>query len=344
MLTCKHCGKSGFGNLCGLRSHEKYCGDVEKKYECECGKRFVNGGHFKTHQNWCDQSDREAPETKKYKKVECPECSQKVAKPQLRNHIGSKNCKSGGTVKIKCQPWKIGENKYKCPECDKVYGKRGIATHYWLNHTDEGKLHTEKLSKNGNNFVVDDFEKPCSHCGKIYDDPRSLGGHITTCKSNPDYGSWLDKITEINKQGREYTEAQKKRHSNIMKRVVAENPGSYAARNINQRFKKPKIKTPSGEKVKLDSYWEFIVAEWLNENGIGWSYDTGFFKYVWKESERNYFPDFYLPEQDVYIEVKGYEKERDRCKWRDFPETLIIIKKDEIEEIKEGTYTLNMGR
>lgn len=30
-------------------------------------------------------------------------------------------------------------NKYVCPECGKEYSKKGINTHFWRNHTEEGK-------------------------------------------------------------------------------------------------------------------------------------------------------------------------------------------------------------
>lgn len=30
-------------------------------------------------------------------------------------------------------------NKYVCPECGKEYSKKGIGTHFWRNHTEEGK-------------------------------------------------------------------------------------------------------------------------------------------------------------------------------------------------------------
>lgn len=45
-----------------------------------------------------------------------------------------------------------------------------------------------------------------------------------------------------------------------------------------------------------------------------------------------------LFEQDLYVEVKGYEAERDRAKWSVFPFKLMIVKKKEIDEIQKGTF------
>jgi hypothetical protein len=41
---------------------------------------------------------------------------------------------------------------------------------------------------------------------------------------------------------------------------------------------------------------------------------------------------------DLYVEVKGYETDRDRAKWRDFPKNLRIIKEAEIKQIRQGIF------
>ena len=34
--------------------------------------------------------------------------------------------------------WKNSNNKYNCPYCGKEYSKKGISTHIWRSHTDDG--------------------------------------------------------------------------------------------------------------------------------------------------------------------------------------------------------------
>jgi len=46
-------------------------------------------------------------------------------------------------------------------------------------------------------------------------------------------------------------------------------------------------------------------------------------------------PDFYLPDTDEWVEIKGYETEKDRCKWLAFPNTLKIFKQKEIKQMQE---------
>jgi predicted nuclease of restriction endonuclease-like RecB superfamily len=58
----------------------------------------------------------------------------------------------------------------------------------------------------------------------------------------------------------------------------------------------------------MDSSWEVACATRLDELDINWERDpTMKLPYTDKKKrKRNYIPDFYLPDIDLYIEVKGY--------------------------------------
>lgn len=64
-------------------------------------------------------------------------------------------------------------------------------------------------------------------------------------------------------------------------------------------------------------------------------FDIDPIRYVWEERDRNYFPDFYLPDFDLYIEVKGIQVDRDDAKWS-VVENLMIVKEDGIKAIRSG--------
>ena len=66
--------------------------------------------------------------------------------------------------------------------------------------------------------------------------------------------------------------------------------------------------TVEGTIVSMDSTWEVACAQRLDELGIKWTRDPSIkLGYVTRgRRKRNYIPDFYLPDLDVYIEVKGY--------------------------------------
>ncbi len=93
-----------------------------------------------------------------------------------------------------------------------------------------------------------------------------------------------------------------------------------------------------GSVVSMDSTWEVACAQRLDALGIRWIRNPSMkLKYTTRGCRaRNYIPDFYLPDHDVYIEVKGYWTEAARHKMKDVqarhPVRIIILESlDEIE-------------
>jgi hypothetical protein len=119
-----------------------------------------------------------------------------------------------------------------------------------------------------------------------------------------------------------------------MKRVVELYPDSYTKNNVVGR-----VRNIEYNGVKFKGSWELIVVKWFDENHIEWEHETKYFEYEWNGSRR-YYPDFYLPKFDLFIEVKGYETERDREKWKSVP-NLIVLKKNEIDLIKKNQFEVN---
>ena len=80
--------------------------------------------------------------------------------------------------------------------------------------------------------------------------------------------------------------------------------------------KKSEYTCLDGTIVSMDSSWEVACAEKLDELGIRWERDPSLkLEYRTKKLRlRNYIPDFYLPEYDIYLEVKGYWT--DAAKWK----------------------------
>jgi predicted nuclease of restriction endonuclease-like RecB superfamily len=74
-----------------------------------------------------------------------------------------------------------------------------------------------------------------------------------------------------------------------------------------------------GSVVSMDSTWEVACAQRLDELGVTWQRDPSIkIKYQTRgKRNRNYVPDFYLPDYDLYIEVKGYWTDRAKHKMKD---------------------------
>ena len=259
---------------------------------------------------------------------------------------------------------------------DKGYNRRVIAEHlgcskstiaYWLTKYElktksNGRHQTKKSSAPGN----------CKWCKKSYKSGASLVQHEIRCKQNPEQidMSYLSDPEEIKKRTESgfgwanltfeqrqaqwtperkkawsqkmkeecrgwsdpnwWTKERRQKHSEVMQRVVRENPESYS--NIGKRTKPQEYK---GQ--KFDSGWEVLVAKWLDQNGISWNRDIDPIDYIFEGKEKLYYPDFFLPQHNLYIEVKGYNrlKKRNEAKWS-VVENLILIQGAEIKQIKKG--------
>jgi hypothetical protein len=82
--------------------------------------------------------------------------------------------------------------------------------------------------------------------------------------------------------------------------------------------------------VKFHGTWEVEYAKWLDRNNIRWRKPTETFQYTFQGKTRRYTPDFYLTDERVYIEIKGYETEKDKAKWLQFPLNHRVLKKHDL--------------
>jgi predicted nuclease of restriction endonuclease-like RecB superfamily len=88
-------------------------------------------------------------------------------------------------------------------------------------------------------------------------------------------------------------------------------PGLWSKQSI--------YKKADGTEVVMDSSWEHICAAKLDEAGIEWRRSPNMileYRTV-RNRKRKYIPDFYLPEHDIYLEVKGFWTDAARHKMKD---------------------------
>lgn len=131
-----------------------------------------------------------------------------------------------------------------------------------------------------------------------------------------------------------WTTETKLQHSDTMLQIVRDNPDSYSKNNVSGRVKIYEIISTTGV-TKVKGRWELRVAEFLNTNKIRWSNAIVPFDYYWNNKWHLYFPDFYLIDYDVYIEVKGYKTDRDLAKWQSVNRELLIIDKYNIDSLEK---------
>ena len=179
---------------------------------------------------------------------------------------------------------------------------------------------------------------PCIHCGKNHTTKSSLSNHIRRCPKNPsrimevltEAGRAKIKQATIEQNKRQWQDTSlREKHRQAMRRAVENNPESYTSSN------RGRTKQIIVDGIKFQGQWEVDFYLWAKENGLDPKRPNKSFTYEWNGT-RTYFPDFYIKSKDLYVEVKGYETDRDRAKWLHFPEKLRIIKEAEIKQIRQG--------
>ena len=145
--------------------------------------------------------------------------------------------------------------------------------------------------------------------------------------------SWL-KVNYMYKNGLIKPSFKGKVHSKETKQHMSElmkNRYKNGWDSICGRAKKYKYTMKDGSIINVDGSWEYHVAEYLDKNNINWKRNTERFEYIHLNGNKaTYKPDFYLIDTDEYLEIKGYETDLDRCKWKQFPNKLLIWKKQDL--------------
>lgn len=173
----------------------------------------------------------------------------------------------------------------------------------------------------------------CPHCHKeITALSRNKANHIRWCKENPKRQKYLDTLhknnighTAWNKGLTVETDSRVAKYTKtkLDKYASGELKGSWIGRHHTEETRKqmsksalkatyqrickktlPYTKT-DGTIVNLDSSYERIVAEWLDKHNIEWIRPEPL---NWTDSAgiiHHYFPDFYIPSKDIYIDPKN---------------------------------------
>ena len=101
-----------------------------------------------------------------------------------------------------------------------------------------------------------------------------------------------------------------------------------------------KVTHGKGEKYKqiyMRSSYEIAYAKWLDKNSVNWIYEPKAFRLIIKGKEATYTPDFYLPDINKYIEIKGYWRDDAKEKFLEFKKQyprvdLIVLNKEKLLE------------
>jgi len=205
----------------------------------------------------------------------------------------------------------------------------------------------------------------CKYCNQERKNNNSLINHERLCKSNPNrqFTIFSDKQFQKNNKAHgnenQYTKAKKmglpkpevsleirKKLSNAIKQRPKEFTkaiGEKVSKTIMKKVADGTWHTSLAKHmhikykgVNLHGSWEYKYAQYLDSLNIKWIRNTDSFTYEFDGKMRNYTPDFYLPDSDKYIEIKGYKTKKDDAKWSQFPKhrTLEILLKEDLQKLK----------
>lgn len=112
--------------------------------------------------------------------------------------------------------------------------------------------------------------------------------------------------------------------------------------STNTKGGKCKWFTVSGQKVQ--GTWELNIAKQLDSLNIKWiklKTNKDILKYEINGMIRSYSPDFYLPEYDLYLEIKGFWwpgcKEKMDIIFKTYPnKNILVIEKEQYDDILKG--------
>ena len=206
----------------------------------------------------------------------------------------------------------------------------------------------------------------CKFCGKSCGNRGGLIAHMHCCKSNPNRQSYYHSPKAGRKKGKTYfvwnkgftkenniivAQAANTLHEKyVTRKIIPSFLGKHHSKAVKQRLsnvatarhlngwdnqcgraKKLKYTRKDGNIITVDGSWEYHVAEYFDSNNINWVRNTKRFEYInLKGNKATYCPDFYLPDIDTYIEIKGYETDLDKCKWNQFTYKLQVWKKQDL--------------
>lgn len=202
----------------------------------------------------------------------------------------------------------------------------------------------------------------CKFCNKECKNENSLRNHERLCGLNPNkqkthFDNEDFKVARASNPCNQFIKAKQRgevlTHSDEVKKILSEKTknrgaewhsknGEAISKTITRKVKSGEWHTSLAKHMHIDyngvdlhGSWELKYAQYLDEHNIEWIRNKDSFSYFYKGKERKYTPDFYLPQSDEYIEIKGYKTEKDAAKWEQFPKhrKLVVLLKKELEQL-----------
>lgn len=266
---------------------------------------------------------------KKFIDICCSGC-QKTFSKELREY--SRQIKNNPKAHFYCSDICLKSkyiSKYRiinltCNECGKVFqsstdkksNKKFCSRSCFLLYRQKSKLHKEEIKQI-------EIKKKIKNGQKLRVRPSAKVDRIFNCLiCNKEFVKHLS----INDKPRKT--CSKECYKEFLHQSSMKNPNCGGETN----FKRYKYKN-----ITMDSSWEVELAKWLDESKIEWIRSRKICLF-WKDelgNLRRYYPDFYLPDYNIYLDPKNkYLQEKDKFKLENIREQNIVVFSGYLEDIK----------
>ena len=269
-------------------------------YKCECGREFTNSQSFNGHKSHC-----EVHQIKKYGSLEFVKKTTSLRK-KSSDKSRTENAKKRKEINL--QKW-INE-EHKCEIC----GKKMKVKYGSGRFCSAQCSHKRKLSEKSKTKISIQMKNYYLEKNGLFNDPTKRYKYkCSVCKKplriNPKTKMCADCLYH-SPEGKLKMKEINKNSGGLRKGSGIGKHGWYKG-------------------YYCDSTWELAYVIYNIEHNISFVRNTKGFDYIYKNKIRKYFPDFI--QDDIYIEIKGYNSKIWEAKKKCFPYKLTVLTKKEIQ-------------
>lgn len=334
-IGCENLTKTKF---CNIACSNKYYNNLrkEKEYVCKKCNKLIKGQdvywrHLKLHKN-------EAIKRSEIFKKKCELCSKDFEATRFFYMDGKIKWETRFCNKKCARSFSTHKNREKINK--KVSEKLKIVTCKICNK----KMSQCKFRRHKSFCIIGEFI--CHRCGKIFTKRQSCNSHLSHCGKearSPKKGEmngWKNKTKEEIKEiklkankslSKSMTGKPGHKHTQETKNLISLKRIEFLENHDNNIHCKWYSINNGLKNINVQGTWEKRFAEYLNKNKIKWDRIRIRFN-----GHKRYTPDFYLIEEKIYVEIKGWMKQRDIIKMR-----AVLFEHPDIDlRILEGKKTL----
>lgn len=263
---------------------------------CQVSLEVENGRVFSNHVKWCNKN----PSSANRKKL-CHHCGLNFNILVATQHITT--CSFNPSNSVFCPECNLlvtnRENKFCSSSCSATYHNKLRITAYGP----------------ASGYVFEKITRLCLTCSNKFEVSKNLhkmkGNYCSTCYEKLTTIFRKCKICDTEMVIKRWNTA-KTCSKSCLRELISKNSRSNPNCGGETNYKRFVYRN-----IKMDSSWEVAIAEYLDEKHIKWERDR---KHVffWTDKtgkKRRYYPDFWIPEFNCYLDPKNaYKLEQDLFK------------------------------